>query len=155
MHSGKSAAQEKMLDEFYTWNPSTMGIGHDLGRILLAEDDEHTRELVFWLLIREGYQVAQYSDGIQAVDSLGYFSHAAPRQFFDLIICELRLPGVTGLEIIELSQETKKITPIMLFTECGNEEINERALVLGAAAVLNKPFSDKYFLTKVREILPQ
>lgn len=155
MNPVREVTQDNMLDEFRRLNPSTTGIGPDLGRILLAEDDERTRKLVFWLLIREGYEVTQFSDGIQAVDSLGYLSPDPPRQFFDLIICELGLPGMTGLEILELREEATKATPIMLITECGDEKIHNRAMVLGAAAVLNRPFSDRYFLTKVREILAQ
>jgi CheY-like chemotaxis protein len=111
-------------------------------RVLLAEDDPAMRSLLAWMLRRDGYDVTEAQDGVEAVAyvlaSWGF--GAAGRRQFNLIISDIRMPGWTGLEILAIMQVASQPTRVILITAFGSAETHEQARRLGAAAVFDKPF---------------
>jgi DNA-binding response OmpR family regulator len=123
-------------------------------RILLAEDDYDMRKLLTWSLSKSGYEVIECPDGIHLLDHVRTFFPPAEPEDFDLIISDIRMPGITGLEVLEGTREYKEFPPMILITAFGDEETHEQARRLGAVAIFDKPFEIDDLLTKVREIVP-
>ena len=122
--------------------------------ILLAEDDEGMRRLLALMLRKEGYQVTECPDGISLLDQLSsFFLHEENQRNFDLIISDIRMPGVTGMEILMGASENKNFPPMILITAFGDKETHIQAERLGVAALFDKPFDIDDMLNKVREIL--
>ena len=122
--------------------------------ILLAEDDEEMRRLLTCMLRKEGYQVTECPDGISLLDQLSsFFLHEENKKNFDLIISDIRMPGVTGMEILMGANENKNFPPMILITAFGDKETHIQAERLGVAALFDKPFDINDMLNKVREIL--
>ena len=72
----------------------------------------------------------------------------------DMIISDILMPGLTGLEILEDLHECKGFPPMILITAFGDENVHRKAKRLGAAAMFDKPFEIDDLLSKVREIVP-
>ena len=122
--------------------------------ILLAEDDEEMRSLLALMLRRAGYRVTECTDGISLLDSLSsFFLPSEEYENFDLIISDIRMPGVTGMEILMGANELDDFPPIILITAFGDKETHMQAERLGAAALFDKPFDIDNMLNKVRTIL--
>jgi DNA-binding response OmpR family regulator len=122
--------------------------------ILLAEDDEEMRRLLALMLRKEGYQVTECPDGISLLDQLSsLFLHEENQRNFNLIISDIKMPGVTGMEILMGASENKNFPPMILMTAFGDKETHIQAERLGVAALFDKPFDIDDMLNKVREIL--
>jgi CheY-like chemotaxis protein len=110
-------------------------------RILLAEDNLEMRRFLAAALEKDGYQVIEARTG---ADLLGHLTEhllcpaIAPPA--DLIISDLHMPGFTGLEILAGLQGEFWVTPFILITAFGSEEVHDEARRAGAAAVFDKPF---------------
>jgi DNA-binding response OmpR family regulator len=121
--------------------------------ILLAEDDHEMRSLLTLSLRRAGLQVTPCRDGSDLLSHLTPFIlHEAPVGF-DLIISDIRMPLVTGLEILEDLPQREGFPPIILITAFGDQRIHQRARDLGAVATLDKPFRMDELLALVRASL--
>jgi len=122
-------------------------------RILLAEDDNELRKLLLWSLHKEGYRVTKCVDGMDLLNHLEGYLFLGEASDFDLIISDIRMPGITGIEILEGLRTHENFPPMILITAFGDEETHAKAHRLGAAAILDKPFDIEDLLTKVHEIL--
>jgi len=122
--------------------------------ILLAEDDLEMRKLLAWSLRDRGYQVTECEDGDCLLKRLGLSELARPPVTFDLIISDIRMPGVTGLQGLEGAKESLYLPPVILITAFGDELTHARAGKLGVAAIFDKPFEIDDLLEKVIQILP-
>ena len=122
-------------------------------RILLAEDDDELRKLLTWSLHKEGYRVTECTDGMVLLNNLDGYLFLEEANGFDLIISDIRMPGLTGIEILEGLHTYENFPPMILITAFGDEETHAQAHRLGATAILDKPFDIEDLLTKVREIL--
>ena len=124
--------------------------------ILLAEDDYEMRALLSLALRRAGYNVTECSDG------MGLLTHLEPfllpngriKKEVDLIISDIRMPGVTGMEVLEGASENVDFPPMILITAFGDKVTHELATRFGAVAVLDKPFDMDALIAIVRELLP-
>ena len=117
-------------------------------KILIVEDEEDILELVKYNLVREGYEVKDATTGEEA---LKIVQSAA----LDLIILDLMLPGVDGLEVAKILKNdsmTRTISIIML-TAKGEESDIVTGLELGADDYITKPFSPRILIARVRAIL--
>jgi DNA-binding response OmpR family regulator len=121
--------------------------------ILLAEDDDELRKLLAWSLHKEGYKVTECTDGMDLLNHLDGYLFSGETIDVDLIISDIRMPGLTGLEILEGLHTIENFPPMILITAFGDEETHAQAQRLGAAAILDKPFDIEDLLTRVREIL--
>lgn len=106
----------------------------DQARILVVEDDERARELLVEVLGRRGYRVHIASDGQKALKLL---QEKGP--FYDLVITDLNMPAMDGLDLIQRIRERSLPVEVILLTSSpGHGEVT-RARELGAFAVLSKP----------------
>jgi len=122
--------------------------------ILLAEDDKEMRSLLALMFKKEGYQVCECTDGLSLLDMLSsFFLPSEEHEHFDLIISDIRMPGVTGMEILTGANELDNFPPIILITAFGDKETHMQAERLGAVALFDKPFDIDEMLKTVRTIL--
>lgn len=103
-------------------------------RVLIAEDDKELRELLALVLENEGYQVCQCSDGEQLLARL------TEQQNFNLVISDVRMPGLSGLEVLARRRGKMQQIPFICMTAFGDTQTHHRARHLGAAATIDKPF---------------
>lgn len=116
--------------------------------ILVVDDEEDIRELVELNLKREGYTVLACETGEQALQR-------ALSEMPDLIVLDLMLPGVDGLEVcrrLKADAKTRRIAIVML-TAKGEEADIVTGLELGADDYVTKPFSGKVLVARVRRLL--
>jgi DNA-binding response OmpR family regulator len=114
-------------------------------RIVVIEDEPSIREVVSLYLRRAGYQVSGVGDGQEA---LGLLSSYTP----DLVVLDLMLPGVDGLEITRWLRE-RGDTPIIMLTARGEETDRIAGLEMGADDYVVKPFSPQELVSRVRAVL--
>lgn len=108
-------------------------------RVLLAEDDPEMRWLVAHALRRDGYDVVEARDGDELYREITtrILRHGDPN--VDLIVTDVRMPGQSGLEIVELLRAVAVRVPLIVMTAFGDDEVRERAGAVGAV-LLDKPF---------------
>lgn len=129
-------------------------------RILLGEDDAEMRSVLAEALRSKGYTVVECTEGMSLLaqlSSLLLSPEVAGRDpdHFDLIISDIRMPGVTGLSILEGVQLFDGFPPMILITAFGDEETHAEASRLGVAAMFDKPFDVDELLGKVQELAPR
>jgi len=111
------------------------------------------RSLLTLSLRRAGFRVTACRDGSDLLSYLTPFIlHEQPVEF-DLIVSDIRMPLITGLEILEDLPQREGFPPIILITAFGDEHTHERARDLGAAAMLDKPFQMEELVWLVRDAL--
>ncbi len=124
--------------------------------VLLAEDDHEMRTLISRALKKEGYEVREVADGVELVTHLGGTienRQGQRRQLYDLVISDIRMPGVFGLSVLEGIQDMDDAPPMILITAFGDAETHKRAQELGAVAVLDKPFNMPDLMSLVRGVV--
>ena len=109
--------------------------------ILIADDDPSVREFLETVLRKEGCRVLTASDGQQAVA-------AASRQKVDVVLLDLRMPGVSGLEALQRLLEVDERVVVIVLTGYGALDTAREAMRLGAYDYVTKPF-DIDFLEEV------
>jgi len=115
-------------------------------RILVIEDDEEMRSLLEDFIEEEGYGVDSVGDGSEAFRKLAKGS-------FDLIITDIRMPGLNGLDILPGLKQIQPGIPIIVITAFGSEEVQRRALTRGADAYLEKPLHLEQLRTLIQEMV--
>lgn len=121
--------------------------------VLLAEDDDELRELLVTELTAAGFKVTGCSDAVDLVNILeGYLENRAPMEY-DLIVSDIRMPWLSGMELLKALNDYIGFPPVVLITAFGDEETHRKAKALGAAAVLDKPFEMATLVRTVRTIL--
>ncbi len=114
-------------------------------KILVADDDRDLLELVAFTLAQSGLLALKAQDGPTA---LRLFAAEAP----DLLILDINMPGMSGFEVCAEVRRQSRV-PVMMLTVRGAEEDLVRALELGADDYLNKPFSPRTLLARVKALL--
>ncbi|MBW2342261.1 MAG: response regulator [Deltaproteobacteria bacterium] len=117
-------------------------------KILVVDDEEDILELLKFNLSREGYQVSCAASGEEALTQV---RSKAP----DLMVLDLMLPGIDGLEVaksLKQDPETKNI-PIVMLTAKGEEADIVTGLELGADDYITKPFSPRILVARVKAVL--
>src|SRR5918993_4738844 len=107
-------------------------------RILLVDDEQPIQTLLSFPLQRDGYEVVQASDGREA---LARFSE----QSFDLVVLDLMLPRMDGLEVCKRLRAQGSTVPIIMLTAKSEEIDKVLGLELGADDYITKPFSLREF----------
>ncbi|MDH4247316.1 MAG: response regulator transcription factor [Deltaproteobacteria bacterium] len=115
--------------------------------ILVVEDEEDLQELLRFNLAREGYQVRIAGTGEAALRAI----KARP----DLMVLDLMLPGIDGLEVCRWvrSEDGTRDLPILMLTARGEEADIVSGLELGADDYLTKPFSPRVLLARIKALL--
>jgi DNA-binding response OmpR family regulator len=114
-------------------------------KIMVVEDDETLVEVVSRYLAREGFEVTSVGDGRDALD-------AALSDPPDLMILDIMLPGMDGLEVCRRLR-AKVATPIVMLTALGEENDRVMGLNLGADDYVTKPFSPRELIARVKSVL--
>jgi DNA-binding response OmpR family regulator len=114
-------------------------------KVLIADDDADLRELIAFTLGQAGYLVLKAADGPAAVQ---LFEHESP----DLVLLDINMPGMNGFQVCEAIRRRSQV-PVMMLTVRGEEEDLVRALGLGADDYLNKPFSPRTLLARLKALL--
>jgi two-component system, NtrC family, response regulator AtoC len=109
-------------------------------RVLIADDDDDLRERLASLLARRGYDTWEASSGEEVVDWLhvGQDLGLAPP---DVILLDVWMPFRTGVALLSELRRAGWHVPIVLMTANVDQQVTDAAVVWGAAAVLEKPFS--------------
>ena len=117
-------------------------------RILVVDDEEDILELVRYNLAKEGYHVTGAATGEDALTK-------ARSETFDLIVLDLMLPGIDGLEVAKRLKNNPKTeqTPIVILSAKGEEADIVTGLELGADDYITKPFSPRVMIARVRTAL--
>ena len=113
-------------------------------RILVVDDEQDIRDLVAATLEDEGYECNKAEDGSAALKVLD------SSQPFDLIITDLQMPKLTGLEFLSKVREQNISTPVIVLTAYGSKESAIEALRLGAYDFLEKPFNIPELLDHIK-----
>ncbi|MEN8233058.1 MAG: response regulator transcription factor [Thermodesulfobacteriota bacterium] len=116
--------------------------------ILIVEDDEDIQQLVGFNLIKAGFQIDYADSGEQALDKV---RHQEP----DLILLDIMLPGIDGIEICKILRSDNQLSdiPIIMMTAKGEESDISSGLDLGADDYITKPFSPNILVSRVKAVL--
>ena len=117
----------------------------DSSTILLVDDEESVRTLLTFPLERDGYTVVQAADGEEALDRF----EAQP---VDLVVLDIMLPKLDGLEVCKRLRATSTV-PIIMLTARDDELDKVLGLELGADDYITKPFSIREFRSRVKALL--
>ncbi|MBW1808485.1 MAG: response regulator transcription factor [Deltaproteobacteria bacterium] len=115
-------------------------------QILIVEDDKAIRQGIADALTFEGFATLQAANGKDGMD-------LALRREYDLLLLDLVLPGVDGLEILEAVRAGRPTQPVIIMTAKGEEDDRVKGLKLGADDYVVKPFSVKEMLARVEAVL--
>lgn len=116
-----------------------------MSKILVVEDEESFRDALAFVLSKEGFEVKLVQDGQAAVDTF-------EKEGADLILLDLMLPGINGLEVCK-NIRAKSNVPIIMVT-AKNEEVDKViGLELGADDYVTKPFSSRELVARIRAVL--
>jgi len=117
-------------------------------KILVVDDEEVLVETIAYNLEQSGYQVETAVDGVSALE-------AAHRESFDLIVLDIMLPGMDGLEVCrQLRREDRTaMVPIIMLTAKGEEIDKVVGLEVGADDYVTKPFGRRELLARIRALL--
>lgn len=120
-------------------------------RLLVAEDEPHIRRILATLLEASGFRVTVVMDGTEAMARL------EADDPFDLVLLDLLMPGMTGLEVLEAMRALphREGLPVVILTAKGQDVDREKAFALGADDFITKPFSPKKLLNRVDQLLAQ
>lgn len=118
------------------------------GRIAIVEDEEDIAEVLQYNLVREGFQVEVHGRGDTAWDALR-------RKPPDLVLLDLMLPGLDGLELARLLRREPSTAgiPIVMLTAKGEELDRIVGLELGADDYISKPFSPRETMLRIKAVL--
>ncbi|MDD5115878.1 MAG: response regulator transcription factor [Candidatus Omnitrophica bacterium] len=117
-------------------------------KILVVEDEKDIIKMLEYNLKKEGFKVVSARDGEDALDM-------AVREYPDLILLDLMLPGMDGLEVCKsLKKETKTaLIPVIMLTAKSQESDKIVGLELGADDYITKPFSPRELIARIKAVL--
>ena len=113
-------------------------------RILIVDDEQSMRDTLQIMLEKEGFEAASAENGIKALDRID-----KEQDCFDLIITDLKMPELDGIDLIEQVKKKHKI-PIIIMTAHATKDQAIAALNLGAAYFIEKPFKNNELLNYIK-----
>ena len=140
----------------YTNESTKYARATDIGkksRVLVVEDEELIREMLVLALEGEGYEVETATDGRLAVEQLQSYDANNNETVFDLVILDLMLPQINGLDICRLVRHQGNPVPILMLSAKGSETDRVFGLEVGADDYLSKPFSMRELVARCRALL--
>ena len=116
------------------------------GRILFIDDDKAGREVALFNLRRSGFKVTAASDGQEGI------SLFSP-EMFDVVITDVKMPGLSGIEVLQRIKKQSPEIPVLVITAFGNVETAVEAMKNGAYDFIGKPFQRDQLLLSVERAL--
>ncbi len=114
-------------------------------RVLVVDDEDRIRRLLKMYLEREGYEVEEAENGEQALEM-------ALAMEYDLILLDIMMPGMDGIEVCQELRKTKA-TPVMMLTAKGEEANRVQGFEVGTDDYIVKPFSPREVILRVKALL--
>ncbi len=114
-------------------------------RILVVEDEESYRDPLSYLLRKEGFDVSVAATGPEALDEFA-------RGGADLVLLDLMLPGLSGIEVCRRLRQTSSV-PVIMLTAKDSEIDKVVGLEIGADDYVTKPYSSRELLARIRAVL--
>lgn len=119
--------------------------------ILLVDDEPDFRFSMSLILKGHGYAIIEAENGIEALDMLAV--QEKQESSVDLIITDLRMPGMDGLEFLKNLTEQKNKAKVLVMTGYGERETINKLTQLGFRTIINKPFSADTLMNNVNSLL--
>jgi len=121
-----------------------------MSKILIIEDEDAIRRVLVKILSEENpkYQVSQAGDGLSGVEMI-------KKEDFDLVLCDIKMPKMDGVEVLEATKKLKPETPIVMISGHGDLETAVSTMRLGAFDYISKPPDLNRLLNTVRHALDQ
>lgn len=121
-------------------------MGQKQRRVMVIEDDQEMRLLLEDFIQEEGYEVRSTDNGSEAFRILA-------KDEFDLIITDVRMPGLSGLDILPGIRKLQPHSAIIVITAFGSEEVYTRAIERGADGYLEKPISLEKLRVMIKKVI--
>jgi len=118
-------------------------------QVFVADDDSEMRGLIAAILRADGIDVSESPDGITLLEALREAEDGPP----DLLISDIEMPRGNGLRVLASVRRSHPTLPVVLITAFGSPEVHREARLLGASAVLDKPFGFAALRNLVHELL--
>jgi two-component system chemotaxis response regulator CheY len=118
-------------------------------RVLVVDDSSTTRALMVSTIEEmEGFETVEAKNGFEALRQL-------PQQPFDLIVTDINMPDINGLEIVHFVKNHSQYQsiPLIIVSTEGSEDDVRKGLDLGAAAYVKKPFEPEFLKSTIRQII--
>jgi two-component system, chemotaxis family, chemotaxis protein CheY len=116
-------------------------------KVMIVDDSRTVRQQVVAALAPAGFEVLEAQDGIEALDRIKLTPDLA------LIICDLNMPRMNGLEMLGVARETAAISiPVVMLTTEGRTDLIEKAKRAGARGWLVKPFKPDQLIAVARKL---
>lgn len=123
------------------------------GQILLVEDEESIWTTIALALKNEGYSVTVAEDGRNALDLVRAYAGQPDRPELDLIILDLMLPGLNGIDLCRVIRREGCHVPVLMLSAKSNEADRVVGLEVGADDYLTKPFGMRELIARCRALL--
>ena len=117
-----------------------------MARILIVDDERDVVLVIRRLLMQNGHQVSEASNGLAALNLF-------QSRFFDLIITDLRMPTMDGMSFLREIKKLDPVTPVVILTAFATPETAAEAMERGASIYLAKPFKSEEFLNVIKRLL--
>ena len=117
-------------------------------RVLFIEDDADTRDLVFFVLTRENFEVVLATDSKEALSAAGAMS-------FELYLIDNWLPGESGVDLCKRLREFDRSTPILFYSGAAYEQDKRAAFAAGAQGYLTKPTQIDALVREVSHLISE
>lgn len=116
-------------------------------KLLLIEDDDLLRKSLVFFLKNQNFEVQESDNGLDALEAI-------KTSTFDLIITDLNIPYVGGLEIVNaVRNELSLKTPVIVLTSSGVENMELEAFDIGASEFIPKPFSPPILKARIEKLI--
>jgi DNA-binding response OmpR family regulator len=120
-------------------------------RVLVMDDDPDLRALMTAALRHRSFDVLDAPDGVRGIEYLDAATRRAPWELPDLVVSDVLMPGLGGLDLLRAMRAARWTIPVLLVTAFPEPALEARARALGAACVLAKPFDMETFVATVEQ----
>ena len=117
-----------------------------MGTILVADDDSTCRDSIQKVLEREGHSVQTAENVDKALEALA-FTH------YDLVVCDYRMPGKTGLDLMVELRSRHSLVPVLMISAYADAAVEAAVLKLGALDVLKKPIRRQELVQRAAKVV--
>ena len=117
-----------------------------MGTILVADDDKTCRDSIQKVLQREGHTVQTAENVDRALEELG-------SNHFDLVVCDYRMPGKTGLDLLTELASRHSLVPVLMISAYADASVEAAVLKLGALDILKKPIRRQELVQRAAKVV--
>ena len=143
----------KMKEDYSPEESAVFGEGSpQKPHVLIAEDDDEFRRLLTSSFEEAGFAVSDCPDGTLLFTRTAGSVLDRMKPKVDLIVSDVRMPGYTGIEFLARLNDFQWRIPVILITAFGDSETHEKALEMGAFAIMDKPFEIDGLLHMARQV---